>query len=84
MECLDYFPKGLLVLPPNNVPLTDEFNIFPKVEDDVVVGAIPAAWVANEPENNIGIRNTIRQLSTSFFEKNSFLKSLVLKKDFPT
>lgn len=57
MKCLDYRPNGLLALPPNNVPLTDEFNVFPKVKDDVVAGAGvgSATDVAKVPEKNMRI-----------------------------
>lgn len=36
----NHFPKGLLALPPNNVPLAVEFNVLPNANggtDDVAV-----------------------------------------------
>lgn len=49
-----HFPNGLLALPPNNVPLKEEFRVLPNVNAELVVGtcgAIPCAEPAALPEH---------------------------------
>lgn len=67
----------MLALPPNSVPLTDEFNVFPKVKDVVVAGTDTgsAADVDKVPENNVG--NVLQFGGVSIiFEKENKINSL--------